>query len=104
MIITWNLVNQKVTNNPPEIHVCDCFLNFAIKYQKTDITLSNFKSGLFKLVDNETELHMIFFFLIWSYDAFFGFTDSGAWDERYNLILDKTNPMSRFAQIVRNIL
>ena len=77
MIITWNLVNEKVTNNPPEIHVCDCFLNFAIKYhQKTDITLSNFKSDLFKLVDNETELHMIIFFsdiyFIWSYDAFFG--------------------------------
>ena len=77
MIITWNLVNEKVTNNPPEIHVCDCFLNFAIKYhQKTDITLSNFKSNLFKLVDNETELHMIIFFsdiyFIGSYDAFFG--------------------------------
>ena len=64
MITTWNLVDEKVTNNPPEIHVCDCFLNFAIKYhQKTDITLSNFKSDLLKLVDDETELHMIIFFL-----------------------------------------
>ena len=65
MITTWNLVDEKVTNNPPEIHVCDCFLNFAIKYhQKTDITLSNFKSDLLKLVDDETELHMIICFYL----------------------------------------
>ena len=63
MITTWNLVDEKVTNNSSEIHVCDCFLNFAIKYhQKSDITLSEFKSDLFKLVNNETELYMITFF------------------------------------------
>ena len=96
MITTWNLVDEKVINNSSEIHVCDCFLNFAIKYhQKSDITLSEFKSDLFKLVNNETEIYIVMFFsdicVICCYDAFFGFTNSSTWHERYNLIVDKTN-------------
>ena len=68
------------SDNPSEMHVCDCFLNFAIKYhQKTDITSSEFKSDLFKLVNNETELYMIMFlsdiYIICCYDVVFGFTD-----------------------------
>ena len=96
MITTWNLVDEKVTSNSSEIRIWDCFLNFAIKYhQKTDITLNEFKSDLFKLVNNETELYIIMFFsdiyVICCYDAFFGFADSGAWHERHDLIVDKTN-------------
>ena len=54
MITTWNLADEKVTNNPSEIRACDCFLNFAIKYhQKTDLTLSNFRSDLLRLVDDD---------------------------------------------------
>ena len=42
-----------------------------------------------------TVLYMITFFcdicIICCYDAFFEFTNSGAWHERYNLIVDKTS-------------
>ena len=92
----WNLVDEeKVTNNPSEIRVCDCFLHLAIKYsQTTDIVMNKFKSDLLRLAEKETETIIVFFFLtymlflLW---CFSGLTDSGAWYERYNLIVDKTN-------------
>ena len=59
----WNLVDEeKVTNNPYEIRVCDCFLHLAIKYsQKTDIVMNKFKSDLLKLAEKETETIIMFF-------------------------------------------
>ena len=92
----WNLVDEeKVKNNLSEIHACDCFLHLAIKYsQKTDIVMNNFKSDLLKLAEKETETYHVFFFTYMLFAVmmlFFGFTDSGAWYERYNLIVHKTN-------------
>ena len=63
MLTKWNLVDEeKVTNNPSEIRVCDCFLHLAIKYsQKTDIVMNKFKSDLLKLAEKETETIIMFF-------------------------------------------
>ena len=86
---------EKVTNNRSEMRVCDCFLNLAIKYsQKTDIITNKFKSDLLKLAEKETETAVMFFsdiVVVSCFDAFFRFTNTGAWYERYNLIVDKTN-------------
>ena len=59
----WNLVDEeKVTNNPSEIRVCDCFLHLAIKYsQTTDIVMNKFKSDLLRLAEKETETIIVFF-------------------------------------------
>ena len=77
------------------MRVCDCFLNLAIKYsQKTDIITNKFKSDLLKLAEKETETAVMFFsdiVVVSCFDAFFRFTNTGAWYERYNLIVDKTN-------------
>ena len=55
MLKKRNLVDQeKVTNNPSEIRVSDCFLHFAIKYsQKTDTVTNKFKSDLLKMAEKE---------------------------------------------------
>ena len=86
MLTKWNLVDEeKVTNNPPEIRVCDCFLHVPIKYsQKTDTVMNKFKSDLLKLAEKKTETVVTFFltYVVCCYDAFFGFTNSGAWYER----------------------
>ena len=89
MLTKWNLFDeQKVRNNPSEIRVCNCFLHLAIKYsQKNDIVMNKFESDLLKLGEEETETFAMFFsdiYVVCCYDAFFGFTDSGAWYERYN--------------------
>ena len=87
MLTKWNLVDEeKVANNPPEIRVCDCFLHVPIKYsQKTDTVMNKFKSDLLKLAEKKTETVVTFFsdiYVVCCYDAFFGFTNSGAWYER----------------------
>ena len=63
MLTKWNLVDEeKVTNNPSEIRVCDSFLHLAIKYsQKTNIIMNKFKSDLLKLAEKETETAVMFF-------------------------------------------
>ena len=95
MLTKWNLVDEEtVTDNPSEMRVCDCFLNLAIKYsQKTDIMTNKFKSDLLKLAEKETETVMFFsdIVVVSCFDAFFRFTNTGAWYERYHFIVDKTN-------------
>ena len=49
--------------------------------------MNKFESDLLKLGEEETETFAMFFsdiYVVCCYDAFFRFTDSGAWYERYN--------------------
>ena len=56
--------------------------------------MNKFKSDLLKLTEKGNETAIKFFpdiYVVCCYGAFFGFTDSGTWYERQNLIVDKTN-------------
>lgn len=81
-------------DNPLEIHVCDCYLDLAIKFFQKSVLWGEIQSDAVDMVKDNTKFVLIMYwsdiYVVYCQRAFFGFTNS-AWNENFNLFVDEAN-------------